>query len=278
MTFRQRLGLGLPPYLLRLALAATFIWSGAAKFQYQIQLSPQDEATYFSIRDGSAAPAAPKTPAKDAPAPDASDSTDGDQPAEGASGSTASLTDGVFLLVQDGAADKSADSKKDAKGKAPTQPGMHPFIAQLTLMIHSAATPDDQGRSLLPAFMGSGKSPLWLAYAASLTELIGGVAILLGLFTRLWALGVMGVMVMALWMTAVGPVVIMGAPGWPSFMPVLPALNGYAFSAWQTWLWQFILAASAGSLACLGAGAISLDRLFFRKKNRTTEADEDSDD
>lgn len=291
MTFRQRLGLSVPPYLLRLALAATFIWSGSVKFQYQTQLSEQEEVTFAAIRDGSAA-ATPKAPADDAsapdaPAPDAATPADADEPAGAEGESTAALTGPILLLVQNTASTENTPTPETAseaespdtgaEDNAQAQPRMHLFVARLALKIHAAATPDDQGRALLPAFMGTGKWPLWLAYGAGLTELIGGVAILLGLFTRLWSLGMAAIMATALWMTSIGPVALMGAPGWPSFMPILPSLNGYAVDAWQMWLWKFMLGVSALSLACLGPGSLSLDHLFFRRKARPADTPDDHD-
>lgn len=289
MTFRQRLGLGVPPLLLRLALATTFIWSGAVKFRYEAPLTAEQEATYSVIRSGATATPAP--PADTEPQEDHTKQADD----AGAAGkSVAASFGGVLVLVQNTApvektgepaaddGDKPAVEEPEPEQKpganAPAGPPPRKFIAQIALMIHDAAAPDDQGRALLPAFMGAGKWPLWFAYAVALTELIGGVAILLGLFTRFWSLGVAAVVAMALWMTAIGPVVMLGAPGWPSFMPFLPSLNGYRIDAWQTWLWQFMLLAGALSLVCLGPGALSLDRLFFGASGKNHADSDDEHD
>lgn len=278
MTLRQRLGLGFPPILLRLVLAATFIWAGTGKFFGPVTLTPDQAALLDSIHNGSLAPA-PVTPPAD---------RGGDADAE----TTASAQPTVLLVQQSqpgeeppaGAAepeqepaeptdtdtdtDTDADPDADTLGDAEPAPA-HRMVDMVTLMIYRNATPNDEGKALLPGFMAGGKWPIWIANAVAVTELLGGIMILLGLLTRLWSLGIAGVMVGALWMTSIGPVVVMGAPGWPGFFEVLPAIDAFNPQAWQTWLWQASLIAGSVSLACLGSGAMSLDRLFFGKPGVT---------
>ena len=298
MTFRQRLGLGVPPILLRLAIAATFIWAGSGKFFGPITLSPEQEATLRAIHSG-AAPAPAPTPAPPASSADA--------PA--GKPTAAAPAASRLLLIQnaqpaepeptpDASSDQSATdqpAKPDANAPAPTKaegaeapasastaPGpKRRAVDGITLLIHAQATPNEKGEALLPAFMGKGKWPMWIANTEGVVELLGGILIFLGLFTRLWSLALAGVMVGALWMTSIGPVVIYGAPGWPAFMPVLPALDGFRVSAWQTWLWQLGVLCGALSLFCLGAGGLSLDRFFFGKpgapKHEPIDLDLDED-
>ena len=263
MTFRQRLGLGVPPILLRLVLAATFIYAGAGKFLGEVTLTPEQASRLDAIHN--AAPMPAPTP----PAAPVGDETTASRPP-------------MVLLVQESQtaepepqpesqptapadADTGADAVDPDSPEFTTPVPTHRMVDMLTIMIHTNATPNDEGKALLPGFMASGKWPIWIANTVAVTELLGGIMVLIGLLTRLWSLGIAGVMVGALWMTSIGPVVVMGQPGWPGFFEVLPAIDGFSSQGWQAWLWQASLLAGSLSLACLGAGGLSLDRLFFGK-------------
>ena len=83
--------------------------------------------------------------------------------------------------------------------------------------------------------------PAVLLYIAAWTEFLGGFAVLLGLFTRLAALGLLGVMAFAIFKIHVD--------------------DPYEKM-------ELALAYAAGCLAllCVGPGSVSLDRLFFGKE------------
>jgi putative oxidoreductase len=74
--------------------------------------------------------------------------------------------------------------------------------------------------------------PSWLAYLSAGTEFFGGIAILLGLFTRFFALAVMVEMVVAIWKV--------------HFKNGLMGPGGYEF--------PMALAVIAFALACFGGG------------------------
>ena len=275
MTFRQKLGLRLPPILLRLALATTFIWSGSGKFWGPVTLSPAQEATLSAIKSGGAPAASPnQTPA----APDADNADqNADQNADENASSTALAPRYQLILVQDTPDTDADQTDADQDQSVEKSASKYHTVDLIALQIHSQATPNQDGKRLLPAFMGRGKWPIRLAYAVGVTELLGGIMLLLGLFTRLWSLGLAGVMVGALWMTAIGPVVVYGETGWPGFLPVLPAIDHFDIAAWMQWILQLNLLAGALSLACLGAGGLSFDRLFFptERKTKNNIGDED---
>ena len=291
MTFRQRLGLGGPPILLRVALAITFIWAGSGKFFGSVTLSPEQAAVLDAMHSGAVAPATP--------APEGAD-TDANTDADADSSPSASRGGPMIILAQDQGAQPAepaeADAPPDADADEPpaapaeadtadadadTAAPSHRNVDFIALLFHTWATPNAEGKALLPAFVGHGKTPIWLANAVGVTELLGGIMIALGLLTRLWSLAVAGVMVGALWTTSIGPVLVYGQAGWPAFFPVLPALHDFSAGAWQNWLWQLTLLCSALSLVCLGAGRLSLDRLFFGKPGAETHTpiilDDDED-
>jgi len=93
-----------------------------------------------------------------------------------------------------------------------------------------------------------------LAWLAALTELIGGVLILVGLFSRLWGLGLAVVMVTAFYTTSLPNLMDPGYREWVS-----------ASSANYNMLYnQLALFVLAFGVMLTGAGAVSLDRLLFK--------------
>jgi uncharacterized membrane protein YphA (DoxX/SURF4 family) len=93
--------------------------------------------------------------------------------------------------------------------------------------------------------------PGWMAWAAAGTEAIGGALILIGLFSRVWGLGLAITMGVAFWMTSLSGVQEYG------FFSMPIAVSNQVFAQ----LGLFVLAAG---VAMTGAGAMSLDRALFR--------------
>ena len=92
-----------------------------------------------------------------------------------------------------------------------------------------------------------------LAWIAAITELVGGVCILIGLFTRFWSMGLAIAMAVAFRLTSVAPLGEIG----------LFSLGIDQYNRTMTQLALFVLAAG---LVCSGAGALSLDRGLFRSQ------------
>jgi uncharacterized membrane protein YphA (DoxX/SURF4 family) len=93
--------------------------------------------------------------------------------------------------------------------------------------------------------------PDWMAWAAAGTEAIGGALILIGLFSRVWGLGLAITMGVAFWMTSFSGVQEYG------FFSMPVEVSNQVFAQ----LGLFVLAAG---VAMTGAGAMSLDRALFR--------------
>lgn len=87
--------------------------------------------------------------------------------------------------------------------------------------------------------------PGYLAFAAGIIEYFGGWLLIAGLFTRIAALLLAGEMAVAMWKVH-------------RILLEPMAVHNYEF--------PLALAAGAFALAVLGAGPISLDRLFFPEK------------
>lgn len=92
--------------------------------------------------------------------------------------------------------------------------------------------------------------PTFLAYLAAFTEFFGGVAVLIGLLTRLASLGLLIVMAVAVF--------------------TVHFKNGF-FAQNHGYEYPLTLLVISFSLLLSGPGCFSLDAIFCRKKNRNPE-------
>lgn len=263
MLFRDKVALNVPSLLLRVMLAVTFLYAGAGKLQKVDFTGEQAQRLHALGMTGQAASTIqnetqPQTPPEETP-------TEGEeetQPATTPPAETPAPTPTQEQAPAQSGEATDTESVEDAPATTAPETVRKQALYGIALMVDSAANPSEGQAQLLPAWMGAGKRAAAFAWLATVAELAGGALLLLGLFTRLWALAVAGVMGMALWLTQIGPVVLGGAAG---FYGVLPAHNNFAPGAWDTWLWQFSLLTAALAVFFLGAGALSLDRMLFPK-------------
>ena len=251
MRFRDSLAINVSPILLRLVLAVTFIWAGYGKVFTEVPYTPEQIALIDSMVAGAGGddsaeqsleviePESGEAPTEDDLTPEAPLPEPGDADQSAMLGGDAYR----FVQVQDGGDGEAVVSTERKK------------VYFLAMMI--------QGSDLMPTFATEGAWPKRLAWTAALTELLGGVFVLFGFLTRISAVGLAFTMLTALWMTAIGPVVVFGGP---SFLGFLPALDGFAVEAWRGWLWQFALFGAAGSLLLSGPGALSADRVLLGRR------------
>ena len=138
--------------------------------------------------------------------------------------------------------DAPAESGKAPNGQSQAASGDSPLkvearaLHNITIMLHNHNWPD--------AWF-----PNWMAWAAAVTELIGGGMILIGLASRICALGLACVMGFAFWMTSLATV--------KAQFPMIQHTDAFAQAA------LFVL---AFGIFLTGAGAVSLDRLFFHSR------------
>lgn len=309
MPFRDRLSLALPPLLLRLALAATFLWAGSGKLFRTAEFSPEQAAVLanagVSVPGALAGPGPTDTDPGPTPAPTPAPTPDspddnaepGDQtpadadppvdppaadppsadpgpdqplpdPAEEGGGTA--MGAGVFMLAQN-AQGARVYTAEDFDGPVEKR-GLY----NIFFVLHSASQPQDGGRSLVPAALSSDAWKVRLAWASAITEFLGGLFVLVGLLTRLSALGLAGVMVGAIWLTSIGPVAFGGANTaslWGlGFLPPLAE-----FRAWQTFMFQFTTLMAALALVLGRPGILALDQLIFgspRRRRANRQGDE----
>ncbi len=261
MRFREKLGLNVAPIALRIMLGVTFVWAGLGKVLVTMPVEGADAALLANL--GVIRPAMPAsvTPPQPPPTPPGStETTPGESPPAGTGGGGLSrvFEPAVRILAVQGTVGPYSASDFQSPVEVRRVHG-------ITLGVARAADPGNgengaPKRRLLPGALGRGRWPALLAWAASLAELLGGFFVLLGLFTRLWAIALVWVMGVAMWLSQIGPALQNGTARW-GFIPGYDPFDG---AAWATPLWQLALLTSALALALIGPGAAALDRLIFR--------------
>tara|TARA_R110002072_G_scaffold42064_9_gene117761 strand:- start:39657 stop:40691 length:1035 start_codon:yes stop_codon:yes gene_type:complete len=141
----------------------------------------------------------------------------------------------------------------------------------ISLMISRASDPGLTADStpitpIMPAMFASKPWPKIMAWSVAITEIAAGAFLLLGFLTRLSAMSLAIVMLVAMWMTQFGPAMMRSTDAILGFIP--RADNLWASPQYQTMLWQLALVAMCAALFFLGAGAVSVDRLLFKPGHR----------
>lgn len=235
------------PLFLRLAVGVIFLYAGLAKIADTATFEPDTPAYRALTEMGVIAPAGhappPVPPAE--PSPQAHRSSAWPPARTTAPGSA---TAWIHVAGQPGG---------PTAGGTTTSVSVR-AVYRLAVGVRGWAQPDPGQPRLLPAWMGQGGWPVYVAWAVAVVELGGGACVLLGLLTRIAALALASVMVGALWLTEIGPDVLAGTARL-GFLPAKPLLGG----DWQRFMLQFALLCSALALATGGGGRASLDRLVF---------------
>jgi uncharacterized membrane protein YphA (DoxX/SURF4 family) len=223
MTFRQKLAVWVVPVILRVLLAATFLWAGLGNVLEEMPVQGEDAAFLANL---------------------------GGLDAAMKKGANEGNTPALYTVDDFG----TPVQARRAMG--------------LALLIHSSAFPKANAdgtpkRRLWPEALAGGRAPVVLAWMVTLTELSAGVFLVLGLLTRVWALGLIAVMLGAIWLTEVGPAVQAGATG---FLGLLPDRPSFSVEAWRNLLWQFALLMSSVALLMAGPGGLAVDGALFRRR------------
>lgn len=144
----------------------------------------------------------------------------------------------------------------------------------VALAVYSAANPGQFGEdhhrageerpTTWPPAMGSGPWPVAMAWTVALTEVFAGVFLLVGFLARFAGVAVAGTMLGAMWLNQLGPAIQEGATRWG----FLPDHTFMSIQPWQTLMWQLALFMTGMAVLFAGAGAVSLDRVLFSKKEK----------
>ncbi|MDX2131869.1 MAG: DoxX family membrane protein [Planctomycetota bacterium] len=250
----------LAPLLLRLALGVTFVWAGMGKLFAEMDV--QGERAAMLANWGSLE----KAPAKTPPAPEG-DAIPGEARPEGRPDAQPDERpvprDPLPPATQGRVRPAYFADTYDASDFP--EPVRTRRVNGLALLVHAAAFPQarEDGSTpmaLWPGFAAQGRMPVYVAWGVALTELAGGGMLLIGLLTRLAALGIAGSMLGAMWLTEIGPAIQKGQTVL-GFLPDRPGLYTPAMSpdGYVSLLWQAALLAMALAIVLLGPGMLALD-------------------
>jgi len=286
------MGLDFAPVLLRLALGVVFVYAGAGKLFYTMPLSGPGAARLVSLGLSEAPKAAPSanpepdavpTPVPPPPAvPNASpepstaspespepetETPASTPPADAPVGGPPALPPPTDLARQGAPGETQAKKKPSVTVELPPETETPAaFEGEITVSRRLGLVLAMDGaaqRSQWPSGLSSASALDAMAWAAALTEFIGGWLVLLGLMTRIWALGLAGTMGVALWLTQIGPAMAAGG-AFLGFLPPLAISDPARWTtAWETMFFQLTLMCAGGALVLLGGGRLSLDRALF---------------
>ncbi|MCA9278290.1 MAG: DoxX family protein [Phycisphaeraceae bacterium] len=266
---RERLALSFSPLILRLMLAITFMWAGAIKFGEVPVTDQADIATLVKL---------------DVFPP----------PADGVEVAAVMIKrhESIQLLLENAAHPKPVPVTSSAD--ANTSEDQTPLPLAGTSEPDTTGQPDngsepptseiDDATSVLstrtpmpiwPAALSGATMTKVFALALVGTEFLGGFLMLIGLMTRFAALGLIGAMLGAMWLTQFGPAIQNG----DALLGFLPNNNWADVSAWQGLFWQFALLAASAAVLFSGPGSCSVDgRLFNPGPSPYFDDDDDDED
>lgn len=288
MRFRDALTLHTCPLLLRAALGVTFLWFGLPKFD-TVTFEGESAATLVQLGIGQATVAGGRKPAaaespenastpdeQAAPKENAQEQGEPDGPTGAESPADEPQEAGGAPAAEPQEAGGAPQGEEQAAPPAPAEQPAEPPAEQLaatdsgrenstggadvaqtvrarqvehlTIMLHTAGHPYPQ------AFA-------WIAMA---TEIIGGALLLIGLFSRVWGLGLAVAMAYAFALTSMPVIEAKMDPAmtnrvlafFSAFRAIEPQQQMGAF-------WQMVLFVAAWCIFIGGPGALSLDRLIF---------------
>lgn len=263
MGFGQWTACNATPLLLRLGLAAVFIWAGYGKLAYNDPMKGEDAAILANLGVVKMATATPAPPAPaEAPAepPPAEEKPKEDSPPQ-------TRDRGVAVVLPALAAEPTPATMEPTRAAFTAEdfptPVMVGRVHHITLMLHRAAHPADPAKQLWPAQLAGTETIILLAWTAVIVEVLGGALVLFGFLTRVAAIGLAGVMVVAMLLTTIGPAAISG-DGFLGFLPQPRMADSQAWGqAWQSVLFQWSMLMMSLGVVLSGAGGLSLDRLIF---------------
>ncbi|MBL4699242.1 MAG: DoxX family membrane protein [Phycisphaerales bacterium] len=305
MRLRDQVALTLPTLFLRIILGITFLWAGTGKLLGTYEVTGADAARLANIGILPTDPMPIAEPTSDPTVSDEPTDNPVDQesfepviPDPEDSSYLDEQASQIIEMIEDQLEDAAATPP--ALGDEPTSEipvedeqkiqlqsvqyeGTHyaasdfpdtmevKQVYSIALMISKAADPGLTADSnpispIMPAMLASNPWPKALSWAVAITEIAAGALLIIGFLTRISALSVFVVMLVALWMTQFGPAVIQSNDAILGFIERYD--NPWASASYAGLLWQLALAAMAGSVFFMGSGAIGIDRVLFKPTPR----------
>jgi uncharacterized membrane protein YphA (DoxX/SURF4 family) len=255
-------GCSVAPIFLRLVLGVTFVWAGAGKIWNEREFTGEaaGQIAAWSKGTSTTTQTVPKVDVPNVEKPS-------EKPADGPSGSSAEPEKPEAQIPPVNPPSIGAPDAVVPVVITDAPPVRARSLMGIALMIKKASVPNTRadgstGIALVPAKAADGEMPVYLAWAAAVTELVAGVLVLVGLMTRLWALSLASVMAVAMWLTQIGPAVAAGG----AVLGFLPPHAPFDIPAWQPLMWQFSLLGASLALMFTGAGTLSFDSMFVTRR------------
>lgn len=228
------------PFILRITIGIIFIWAGLGKVLATFDVKGDDAARLANMGvyiDTTK----PKTPAPPA------------DPAK----PQAHRGGGVILVSSPAPGQQyTAENFPDA---VPVM-RIYSLALQLDSLANATDPVDAKGKPtfhLWPKALGQGMWPLAGAWACTIAEIGCGVFLVVGLLVRLCSFTLLFNMLVAMWLTIVGPALQSGDTLW-GFLP-----NKDIWGDWSMFMIQFLCIGGTTALLFSGAGGLSLDRALF---------------
>lgn len=270
MRFRDSLALHTCPLLLRVALGVTFLWAGLPKFEV-VEFTGENAAALIEL--GIGRQVSPGGTGNSAPAQAAPPTATPTQPgAETAEAEDAGSGDGEATPIQEGEGDRPVSDSQDHE--APSREGEQAGRDQEETAGKTTAVSEtaDQvvkarlGESIAIGLHKAGHPYPWLfAWTAMLTEAVGGALLIVGLFSRVWGLGLAIAMAYAFVLTSLPAIRQQMDPAATNqIFAFVSGFKALEFEAQMAAFYQFILFVVSWCIFIGGPGAASLDRLIFR--------------
>jgi len=298
MRKRDKLGLALPPVLLRLLLAGTFLWAGLGKIRSEEPVSAEQAAILANMGvikpPEAAATPDPGTPT--APLPNSGPAIKKDEkvpPKDGTQGGTGDERlkrdePGITFAAYQPVAPSPGAPQKPEEPKTPPSATPGPsytakdFPGQMTtlrvnklaLMMYAGAHPEVRGDgthapAFWPASLAGGRVAIVLAWCVAIAQVGGAAMLFIGLLTRFWSLILAGVMAGAIWLTAIGPAISSGH----AILGFLPNYPAFGLVEWMPLFWQTALLICSLALALSGPGLLAVDNALFGRDKKIEDDD-----
>lgn len=238
------------PFILRITIGVIFVWAGLVKVMSTFEVQGADAARLANMGvfiDTSK----PKTPATPTTPNGTTTPADPAQPQASRAGG--------FVLVSSPAPGQqyTAENFPD--------PVSVMTVYRIALMLDTLANdpaPVDAKKNpsfhIWPKPLGQGIWPLAGAWACTIAEIGCGVFLIVGLVARLCAFTLLVNMLVAMWLTVVGPALQSGNTQL-GFLPTTNLLTG----DWSMFQMQLLCIGGIAALLFSGAGGLSIDRALF---------------
>ncbi len=265
----DRFALALSPLLIRLVLAATFLWFGLPKLHTTI-FTGHDANTLIAM-GLTATPSSTSVPQDPDLLPETtpeevinSAAPEGDTPKDAETPDTPGEIEEVVEDVAE-AGEDAADDVETVVFDPNAQVEARKLYG-IALMLHNAGHP----------------RPVLFAWLATVTEVVGGALLLVGFMSRFWATGLAIAMVYAFILTSWASLTGLVDPpvaGFPGIWAAVRNFGGLDFHQQISAFHQISSFALAFTVMLCGAGMLSLDRIIFgsRHKKDTSNTANDID-